>query len=332
MKIFFSILAHLLFIVSISGQPIITESIVPQVGDQWNIKFLETNNFNPGNNGANQTWDFSGLDISNSIDISFQVLNPTSVIGHENFPTADFVMYLQGFENYQFYAVSEDSISLVGGEQISGNEIDFLTIYTDPEDGLHLPVHYGDSYDYYSYFEQYFAGNFLAENDRNGSVTADAYGTIITPNGTYSNVLRLIIEETSFGETNTQYAWYDVNHFNPVLLYETSTDMETPNTLYYTTNEITSVIDATEEEFQWEAWSDAASNQINIELPMLGNMKTAELILYNMEGRTLGAKTISLGNTSYTFDVPNGVNCETLLLQLKTNKGNLIKKVWVCKE
>ena len=335
MKSFLLSTLAILFTVSLNAQPVINQNIIPTIGDRWDITFFEPTNFNPGSGGANQVWDFSGLDISNAIDLNFQALNPTDVLGHTNFPTADFAIYLFGFENYQFYSINQDSIPLVGGVQVSNQEISFMTIFTDPEDGLHLPVHYGDSYNYYSYFEQYFGGSLLATNDRNGSVTADAYGTIITPSGTYPNVLRLIIQETSFGETNTQYAWYDVNNFTPVLLYETSTDNETPASLYYTTSGITSSInDISIHEFEWKAWANNSNHQINVEIPTIEDSKNATLLLYNMEGKALSSKIITLSpgvKTYSTFDIPKGINCENLVLQLNTTEETSTKKLWVCK-
>lgn len=335
MKSIFTSFLIILFTYSLNAQPTLTTSITPEIGDSWDVTFMEIQNFDTGATGANQTWDFSGLDLSNVIDISFEILDPASVLGQADFPTASFVVHLPAFELYEFYASSQNGISLVGGESISSGEIIFKTIFTNTEDALHFPINFGDSYGYDAHFEQYFSGNFLAENDRNGTVTADAYGTLITPNGTYSNILRIIIQETSFGETSTQYAWYDVNNFIPILLYETSSDSETPPTLYFVTNDITNATNAIPaEKSTWKAWSDHLSNQISIELPRFESTENVTLQLFDMEGRVLTSKDMLINGQTNNFTklkVPENIICAHLVLHLKTSKGNSVKKVWFCK-
>lgn len=325
----FAILFLLPFL--LEAQPTITPNIAPQIGETWDVTFLEPDSFNPGPAGANQQWNFSDLDISNSLELVFQTLEPEEVIGHEDFPTADFVWHIPSFEIYEFYEVEADSISLVGGASISNGEINFLTIFTDAEDGLHLPLNYQDSYTYYSAFDQYIFGNFLISNDRNGIVTADAYGSITTPSGTYDNVLRVVIQETSFGFTNTQYAWFDVNNFVPVFVYEISDDPETLPSLYYA---VPNLVNNTNQlitfDTPWKAWYNHAEKKIVIDLPKITTSQQATLQLTDMQGKALiNRRNITDNDTQIVIDLPKDISTQLLFVSIQDGAKISTKKVLI---
>ncbi len=93
-------------------------------------------------------------------------------------------------------------------------------------------------YDYTSTYDQYVLGNHLGTQTRMSSLIADAYGTLITPNGTYEDVLRIKIEyDDPLGFDYTQYAWFDTEDFIPLLQYEESTDPDQPPYVVITKND-----------------------------------------------------------------------------------------------
>ena len=335
MKNVYTLLSFLFFTTTLLAQPAITESITPSIGYSQDVVFMETSSFDPGSSGANQNWDFSNIDVTNSLIVNFQILDPTTAIGGSNFPDADFAWYIPLFEVYEFYAGNTDSIYLLGGGSVSNMQVDFLTIFTNPEDGLHFPLTFGDMYNYSSAFDQYLQGNFINSGDRTGTVQADAYGTIITPNGTFNNVLRVIITETSFGFTSMQYAWYDVDNFVPIFLYETSDDPDTPASLYFSNPTISSTVDDLGlGEVEWKAWYSQSENQIKVELPILENDKTVQLQLFNIEGKLLNSKQLNQSEVVQeylTLDFPSNVKCETLILKLSSNEMISSKKIPICK-
>lgn len=334
MKNVYTLLYLLLFATTLLAQPTITESITPSIGYSQEVVFLETSNFDTGPSGANQTWDFSNIDVSNSLTLNFQILDPTTVIGASNFPDADFAWYIPAFEIYEFYAGNADSIYLLGGGNVNNMQIDFLTIFTNPEDGLHFPLTFGDSYNYSSVFDQYFSGNFLNSGDRTGSVQADAYGTITTPDGTFNDVLRIIITETSFGFTSTQYVWYDVNNFVPIFLYESSDDPDSPSSLYFSNPTISSDENILSKKVEWKAWFSQNENYIKIELPQLGKNKTIQLQLFNIEGKLLATTQLNqfeVNQNQVSLDLPSNISCETLILKLSSDNVISSKKISVCK-
>ena len=331
-NLYLPLLLTALAFTQLCAQPLMTSSITPSAGDNWDIVFFAPDNFDPGPGGANQTWDFSSLNPSNPLDLNFEILDPATVQGNVDFPDAEFVLFLPTFGTYEFYAANADSIYLLGGVSISNNEVDFLTIFTDPEDGIQLPLTYGDNYPYFSAFEQYLFGSFLTSETREGNVNVDGYGTLITPAGTFTNVLRLQIVETSFGITNTQIAWMDVNNFIPLLLYEFSDDPYEGTSLYYSAPDITiNTVDQDIQATDWTARYIPAEHQIQLELALPAKVDHLQLQLSTLDGRVLQNQSLSALHPNPVLEVPATINCSNLVVSLKTGTQISSRQITVCR-
>ena len=322
------------YTLSSQAQITIDQSITPQFGDAWTVKYYNDVGFSEGPSGANQTWDFSTLELDGALDINFEILDPSEVLGTENFPTATFVWHIPAFEIYEFYESTPDSISLVGGLNISNGEIDFMTVYTDPEDAIRLPMTYNDSYDYFSQYNQFLFGNLLNTENRNGQFEVDAYGTLITPVGTYEDVLRVKIVETSFGIQSTQFAWLDAQNFVPLMVYEFSTDTYSPPTLYFSTpNVVNSTSEPNEANSLIKLHVDPLNNQIQIHNSApTSSLKGGILRFISPDGRILWSRAlpdIITGTNSFEFS-PNFSYCGIGIANLMVEGQVISKKVWLC--
>lgn len=321
--------------VLIQAQPVLTESIIPNIGDNASIKYLTPMTFSPGDGGENKTWDYSDLDQSLLTDLTFQIIDPTSVLGHGDFPDADFVWYIQGFEVYEFYAHNQDSLFLIGGVSISNNAINFQTNFVDYEDVFQFPMEYGDNYDYTSEFDQYLFGNLLNSEIRTGNVNIDGYGTLITPHGTFEDVLRIIITETSFGITNTQYAWISPNSFIPLMVYETSDDPYEPTSVYYSELDFNSTsIENVKKELDWKVWFNSPENKIQVQLPELVDSKTIQLQVSDILGKEIITRTLQNSEVSETLlsvELEQQLPTQIFLITLNIEGQLFTKKVFVGK-
>ncbi|MEM9545702.1 MAG: hypothetical protein AAGA77_07000 [Bacteroidota bacterium] len=239
MKIAFTI-QFLLLSLFCFCQPVITTDIVPETGKSYKGLYNE-GTIDLGPSGANQTWDYS--ELTAGFEVNFSILEPENAPGFMDYPDAEFVWNLVEFENYLFYDVTDNVISQLGGVNGVVGDISFQTINTDWEDGFQLPLTYLDSYDFLTIFDNYLFGNYLSSGQRNATLTADSYGTIMTPFGTYENVLRVVIERDEFIITSTQYAWLHPESFLPVMVYETDSDGETVDSYYFT--DINAVVSST---------------------------------------------------------------------------------------
>ena len=159
----------------------------PSVGDRYISRACDTNNIFPGNTGSNQTWDYSGLILlPDSSETNW--INVSGTPFASNYPNATIVSKDIENEAYSYYTYQSGSV-LYYGTSMTGLE----EILTEP--GIHYkyPFSYGDSY------TDNFSGTVQNPGfvfQRNGTITstADAWGTIILPAGTFSNALRVRVE------------------------------------------------------------------------------------------------------------------------------------------
>ena len=230
-NLFLFILAYCISAHSITAQPTLTMDLVPDIGVTYDAKFSE-GTIDPGNAGANQYWDYSNL--TTGIDIHFATLLPEDAPGAEYYPDADFVWHLVEFESFIYYQITDDSISQMGGVNGAIGNITFHTINTDLEDGIHLPINFGDSYSFLTVYDNYLFGNYLSTGSRDATLTADGWGTLVTEFGTYNNVMRVKIIREEFGFSSTQYAWMHPSSMIPLMLYEFSDDPEIIPSYYFT--------------------------------------------------------------------------------------------------
>ncbi|MFZ6050618.1 T9SS type A sorting domain-containing protein [Halocola ammonii] len=188
----------------------------PSVGDQFTQQIVSSlpGGFNAGPSGEDVTWDFSSLEPSSSAPVDIESSS------NADFPEADIFFNQQGTNTY--FGTGNNAFTFYGTSG-SGASI----IYTDGQDQMRFPFTYGDSYsDTYSGTIDIFGQNF----DREGTVdvTSDGYGTLITPEETFSNALRIQIvrnaQESTSGQvvtttTDTIYFWYEENISFPIATY-----------------------------------------------------------------------------------------------------------------
>lgn len=220
-KVYLSIIFSLGIALAYS-QPVIS-NIIPNVGDTFIILQQDTYT-DPGSAGENMTWDFSDATI-NEIEAQYLVKDPDEVEASDQFPDATLVLHFDvefiSINNFVSYA--NNTFTEYGTQDEAGT---FGTTYEDPKEHFTFPINYMDtgSDNYSGTVNSPGSGG----NDITGSYSfeVDGYGTIITPNGTYDDVLRLKVtgeEELSFMgfATNseiTEYYWYSNDYPFPLFV------------------------------------------------------------------------------------------------------------------
>lgn len=219
---------HLLFILTLLlassaiAQPTLTfENTAPKIGDQLSSIFL-VENFDLAHNGANQTWDFSAFTGMNFQSNYISLENSTESI---LFSDANIVLSGNGIEESAelYYASSNDEMSIVG---LKTNGIPSIMLtYTDLELHLKFPISYDDTCsDSFSAEAENHLGQTYVRSG-NIEIKADGYGTLILPETTISNALRIRtiknyndVEsgEIAFEYIDTIYNWYDGIHNFPL--------------------------------------------------------------------------------------------------------------------
>ena len=187
--LFIAAIVNFLAVASLHSQITIGNNHIPVFGDQYKIRDVDTTGVNPGNSGANQTWNFSGINILTD-SVVFSWVDPSTTPYASSFPGAHIA---EGNQiGYWYYTNVGGDLSYIGsGIGTAPNTV--ITILTDPEIIFKVPFTYTNTY------TDNFSGtvNAAITMIRYGTITktADAYGTIILPTGTYNNVLRLYSHE-----------------------------------------------------------------------------------------------------------------------------------------
>ncbi len=194
------ILVNVLISTAAFAQPTLEQSNVGEViGDNYVTSITDWDGV-ISSGGSNQTWDYSNIVATSTSPLDH--INPNTCPSAGSFVNAN----VSAFYNNQSYVhlnVTATDNDVVG-QYASGVAIP----YSDPEKVLKYPFTMGDS------FVDSFGGTFFNGatfvRDGNVTVTADGYGTLILPNSTITNVLRVKVSE-DYGDA---VGGVEVYHYN----------------------------------------------------------------------------------------------------------------------
>ncbi len=188
------------------AQPTITSATAGSVGDVFSFENATVSGFDPGASGAGVTWDFSDLSLTGS-SIGYNFITPEASGHAATFPGATVAAELDG-GSYAYYKINASEYTLIGLYTAAST-----LVYSDPETYMTFPMTMGTTSDDDLHCE-YTTG---VETIRDGSISveADAYGTLILPGGTYTNVLRVVLHEVYSDEfVGLPYTSdYDFTHY-----------------------------------------------------------------------------------------------------------------------
>lgn len=204
------LLFHLLAIaIVISAQPVVNYQFFPRIGHTQILAQADPEGITVGQAGANQIWDFSGLEaIPGAPQTTVENMSPGLTPFGDAFPEANVSgIFTDTVEFYTYYRVSPDGWDWIG----SGSEFGPLP-FTDPlsilrpmefngsfRDTARLALVYPDL-EYHQYLEH--------------EVRYRAYGTLKLPQGTFYDV---VLIETSQMEIDSFLAptegFYSIDTF-----------------------------------------------------------------------------------------------------------------------
>ncbi len=126
------------------AQITITNEDIPQVGDEL-IYFIDTTSFNvgPGLAGANQVWDFRGLNFAVSDTNRF--IAPSEAPNNEDFPNANIAIQLAE-DAYQFRRNTETATFVEGIIGPDTGAFFFSAVYDPPLREFIFPATYQDTF------------------------------------------------------------------------------------------------------------------------------------------------------------------------------------------
>jgi hypothetical protein len=184
---------------------------------------------NPGTSGTGVTWDLSAMTNNSQITVA------TSANSGGSFPTAN-VKLTQSNGGVIYYNITNSKMELVGLDA-SGTVFN----YSNPATYMQYPV--TTAYNYTDAFAASFTVSGFNFN-RTGSIQAEysGTGTLITPEGTFTNVVRIKSTQTntdtySGGTINSSivaYNWYKAGVHHELANVSLITGTSTSQSAYYT--------------------------------------------------------------------------------------------------
>jgi hypothetical protein len=201
------------------SQVTLTSSNNPVPGNTAKSVTCDTTGIVEGNSGSNQSWNFAGI-IRRDSSVNTFVASGTTPYAAQ-FPSSN-VASTSDNQEYSYYTTSSSELLYNGyGSAFQVNS------YNNPESILRYPFTFNSNFSdtYSSVYNNGVANSYL-----NGTITStgDAWGTLVLPNGTFNNALR-IKNVTSHRDssfiggvsnvlrfTSTAYTWFVPNRKFPV--------------------------------------------------------------------------------------------------------------------
>src|SRR5688572_10667941 len=159
--------ASLFAAANIMAQPTLTASgINPAVGDQYNISY--TQYVSPGSAGASQTWNLATMTVTSTATQTAVTVGSTSQ--GSQFPGATVAIAVPN-NNYGYYNASATALQFMGS--VSNGTI--VIGYQNPEDQMHYPFNYTNTYSD-NFSSSYSISGNNAYRAGTITVTADGWG------------------------------------------------------------------------------------------------------------------------------------------------------------
>ncbi|SFT41128.1 Por secretion system C-terminal sorting domain-containing protein [Lishizhenia tianjinensis] len=285
---------------------------------------------NPGSAGANQTWDFSNITTTN-------VTAQTEVFAsNANYPGANFNYVTTAVNGGQtsvtsnFVDLTANSV-LVHGIEVTGADI----VYSDPQLAMFFPMTLNDAQT--DAFTATMTGQGMTI-DRTGTttVTIDGEGTLILPNQTYQNALRVhvtsTIEDAYMGQvyattTTEVYAWYAAGVHGYILQFSSLTSQG------QTAQSGAMFVDQTigTEEVEEDLTLTISPNPFNTEVKIDNLTESVEKIeIYDLSGKVV--KTVVTENVTSTIIATDDLQKGMYILKAFGEEGEVLDTQKVVKQ
>jgi hypothetical protein len=326
---FYTLLAATFLTVSMSlrAQTINSDWVSSPGVNHVNHYVTLSGSIDPGPAGSGQNWNFGSL-VSDSVNTEFVVL-PANAPGNSNFPTATVAFVTnEGTSSYNAFFTVDATVWASIGAYVAATDGNILVNYSNPMDMLHFPASLNSTFTD-NYAMSFTAGPLSYSRTGTNVTVMDATGTLITPAGTFSNVLRMMSVQSyvdDFGiplpppageGTTTVYNWISPDYPGVALLSitidETSTNSDTT----------VSYVNPTEVGFEQISRSTIGvyPNPANDQVRVIADMNITRIDVMDLSGRMVTTQTIASNQSQAlvsTSTLTNGV----YILRAVNSNGN----------
>lgn len=165
----------------------------PRIGDSFSKKQIDY--IDPGAAGEKVVWNFSNINVvRDKFRVSYDTPtfdNGVYIMGNERFTAKDYpanslMVYLENNTTMYYYQLKDNLLQSIGHENPS------VILHYNPRMLLELyPMKYNGYYKQEYESKGFYSGSVRIATEGYTEVSADGYGTIILPDGTFKNALRV---------------------------------------------------------------------------------------------------------------------------------------------
>jgi hypothetical protein len=209
LKMTFLLFSGLLITEFAIAQPaVLNGNNYPPLGRKDTASNSTSSTVSPGSAGANITWNLSTVVAAKNT--VFEIVTPASTQFAGSYPSANKVVKCTYFSGGAFYHYKLLSSSRLDGVALGVTSSGALDYTPNPKTYFPIPFHYNDV----------FIDTFQLTTSAPGTntITYDGYGTVITPYGSSTNVIRY---KTDNG-TSYSYTWLNTNPLMEIATYYSS--------------------------------------------------------------------------------------------------------------
>ncbi|MBI3240447.1 MAG: T9SS type A sorting domain-containing protein [Flavobacteriia bacterium] len=296
------------------AQPTLTAtSINPTVGESFTV--YNCAYISPGSAGSNVTFDLSGLSQSSATTLDYAA-------GNASYPGSNLTAtFTSGAQSNNIYMnASASGLTYVG---MLAGPTSFQ--YQDAMELNYYPLTYNSTNS--DYFHATFTSGVAWE--RFGTITAeaDAYGTLITPEGTFTNVMRVHYSQdykdscsiTEVTYLSDVYVWYKDGFHNELASVSSLTTSQGSTTQYAGYLETAGLGLTEEENVALSVYPNPATDLATIRLKANESMKA--LTVTDMNGRVIDVSYTSNTN-GLSLDV-SSLDAGLYLIELHYESGEI---------
>lgn len=327
---------------SLWGQPTITNQIMIDIGSNAPVQYFNQSVFSPGPAGPNQNWDMSQVS-QQGMPIEWRALAPAETPWSNQFPTATHAFHFpqDSVEGTLYYHYDGAQLNLLGNvNALTTSQIQDTFVYdfnANPQLEMAFPMGFQDQVKDTAEGVAVisFGGNSITV-DRTiyRTIRADGYGDLTTPYSSFSNVLRVVIDENvedrTFGQlvtrqVNRRYYWYApgekyiLMQMDSLAVVPLLGPSSVSYSMFYRSGAVSTSIDKNiASDIGLQAYPNPAHDQLHIRI-QLPQAEPVQLELRDLQGRLIHQEQAfsSDGLSLSVADVTAGI----YLLAINTAKG-----------
>jgi hypothetical protein len=279
------LIAIVAFYTNAYSQPVIQDgSNVPTPGYSAPVFSIVSSSTEITNGGANHTWDFSSFTFNPIGTLS--IITPSSAPMGSSFPSSNYAMSLNG-NSFSFFNIGSSKMEVQAwtiAAAGSGNDYS-----PNPRTIFNFPFSFNDT--------AFDTWQKVGGSQNTVTLYYDSYGTLITPSGTYTNVVRI---RENYGIGADDYFWYSLNPLIPIAIFDHNT-----TTLYHiAATQVTGINEQSNMSISANIYPNPANEIVNISNIPIGST----LNITDITGKTVFNSTIITDQTTIsTRDFVNGI-------------------------